>query len=601
MTGVSGAGAAGCVQCAAGSFAAANSASCTPCAAGSASTAPGATSCAVCKEGTFAAGTNNVLCSACPPGSFQDQQGQGACIPCAAGAFCIAGAIAAPAPGSCPAGYYCPGGGVAPQQCPAGTWRSATGGTLLADCTLCVAPLYSSVVGATSSATCTAFASTQLLLLRGGEGPGGSCPDGTIQAALTAACGRAAPIFLDAIDVSTYIFSPAAAPIPGVTLAANDAYKTGHMTQCADKSCLSFPAGTDPVGTPNTGATAITYTYGGFLFPGTRAIVRITAGQTVDTSTRFSATDYPGLPTAACSFDGSAFWVVGTAGAPVIGYLPFGNQPGTFQAASNAAAQALPYANAFSGCAIVGSSIAPNTAGRAMYLPRTSGAFGYIDAATDTTVNWAAPGTIAITANPTYNGGPYDARIIVANAAGNKFWIANQFASGLGIYYGTVVTAALAVVSGVTATGMALSPAEDFLYYSRQSGIFFISASCASACTSTQITQAVLPAFSEWRGVGFVNRPLQQCPAGTFSLVPPAIGGQCFPCPAGSASSVAGLIGIGCTACLAGSYSLAGATSCTQCPAGTASSVGAAASEAACVSCPLGFSSSAGAANTWWT
>lgn len=53
----------------------------------------------------------------------------------------------------CPAGQYCTGGTAAPQNCPAGTYRSSTGGKSQSECSVCEANKYSNP-GATSCTAC---------------------------------------------------------------------------------------------------------------------------------------------------------------------------------------------------------------------------------------------------------------------------------------------------------------------------------------------------------------------------------------------------------------------------------------------------------------
>jgi len=72
-------------------------------------------------------------------------------------------------------------------------------------CTQCVYPLYSTAVGAASSATCGPYVNTQLILLRTGDGVGGSCPDAASGTNLTFACARAKPVYLDTLDHTTTV------------------------------------------------------------------------------------------------------------------------------------------------------------------------------------------------------------------------------------------------------------------------------------------------------------------------------------------------------------------------------------------------------------
>ena len=510
------------------------------------------------------------------------------CVTCPAGAYCGAGTQAAPASGSCPAGWYCGGNFAPPKLCPAGTWRSALGGSLISDCTPCVAPLSSTALGATSSSTCTNFTSqgattALLLLLRVGDGV--SCPDGTSGTAMNAACGKAGPVYIDSIDMVSAAFTPAAAPIPGISIAANDYLHTGYMTQCTDQTCVSFVAGADAVGTANTGQGGnIDGSGGGYTFAGDRVVVRITGGNTVDTSTRFTSTDYPGLPMAACSYDGSAFFVVGST-APPVRYVPFGSQGGSGLQTASAAGTANP--TQYSSCVIAGSGIAPGTANRAMYLARSdlNGNYGFADYASNTAQDWTQAGTLTIAASATYNGGPYTARSVLSNAAQSFFYVMTPDGRSWGIYGGPALTGMSPIYTGQGyPTGMALSPNEQVFFFTTRTGLFSTGGPsvCQSSlnCVIKSYPSATLPPFSEFRGVGVISRLISQCPPGAVQLESPSVGRTCANCSSGTWSAANST---SCSTCAAGSFAAAaGAAACTACPSSTYSYGGA----SACTICP---------------
>lgn len=60
---------------------------------------------------------------------------------CPAGKFCPRGTATANGE-TCPAGHYCPQNSGEPIMCPAGRYRTSTGGTSLSDCAYCTAGYY---------------------------------------------------------------------------------------------------------------------------------------------------------------------------------------------------------------------------------------------------------------------------------------------------------------------------------------------------------------------------------------------------------------------------------------------------------------------------
>ena len=586
----------GCTPCAQGYIStAAGAASCTACTQGS-SSLPASTTCSACPKGSYGPSAGS-LCVPCAPGSYQGANGASTCNSCSAGSYCPQGAQDSLT--VCPAGVYCPGSFAAPQPCPSGTWRSATGGILLSDCTQCTAGTYSSTVGATSAATCTSFSTTTLYLLRVGDGPGNpmglsGCPDGVGgTVATTTTCARAAPVFLDTIDMVTTILTRASAPIPGITISANDFVWTGEMSQCTDQSCLVFMAQADAVGTLPV-AYGTGYGGGANNFPGNRVVVRVQGGGAVDTTTQFTATDFPGVAVGVCTYDGNSFWVTGT-GAQQFVYKQYGTSSGVTVVSTGT------YNGLYGGCKIAvnpSGSTAVNTAGRIMYLARTYGSFGYIDNVPTITQDWTQAGAVTVTAALSYyNGGPYSTTTVVVNRANTLVYCSTNYFYSYGIYGGTYAVmqggAAPVIASGIFATGLAFSPDETRLYITQKAGLYYVLTSCTTGCVLTQLTTATLPVWSEFRGVGVINQPPTSCGTGTYQLVPPNIGGTCFPCPAGYASNTPGAAS--CTQCPPGSYSNGGQSSCTPCPAGTASNVAGATSVAACANCPILYYSNAGA------
>ena len=110
--------------------------SCGSCAAGTYNTGTGSSSCTTCPAGYYCTGGSNK--TVCPAGTYRTTTGGTALSSCT----------------TCPAGSYCTGG-TNKTACPAGTYRSSTGGTALSSCTACSAGTSSSA-GATSCSTCAA-------------------------------------------------------------------------------------------------------------------------------------------------------------------------------------------------------------------------------------------------------------------------------------------------------------------------------------------------------------------------------------------------------------------------------------------------------------
>ena len=115
--------------------------------------------------------------------------------------------------------------------------------------------------------------------------------------------------------------------------------------------------------------------------------MRITADQTVSTSTQIAPADYNGVLKGVCSFDGTGYWLAGNASNTCVGYVAQGSAAGSgnFQ---NAAHDAFcsNYNGLYTGCTAVGSGAAAT-----LLFTRTLASYGLID-----------------TPNPTPYGSPCD-------------------------------------------------------------------------------------------------------------------------------------------------------------------------------------------------
>ena len=176
----SAAGASSCTNCSAGYYSAAGASICTGCPAGKYSAA-GASSCTTCTAGYYCPGSSDrVACAAGKKNASTGSTAASACTNCSAGYYSAAGASSctgcpagkysaagASTCTTCTAGYYCPGSSNR-VACPAGTYRTSTGGTSLSSCATCPAGSYctggsniascpsgkTSNAGATSSGSC---------------------------------------------------------------------------------------------------------------------------------------------------------------------------------------------------------------------------------------------------------------------------------------------------------------------------------------------------------------------------------------------------------------------------------------------------------------
>ena len=112
-----------------------------------------------CPAGTYSAQqglANEYECEDCPGGYYCSGGGGAPDGPCQAGYFCIGKAsVANPtdtATGNiCPQGHYCPAGTYEPTKCPKGTVNDDTGDGAVSDCEPCATGFYCPYLGATTT------------------------------------------------------------------------------------------------------------------------------------------------------------------------------------------------------------------------------------------------------------------------------------------------------------------------------------------------------------------------------------------------------------------------------------------------------------------
>ena len=314
------------------------------------------------------------------------------------------------------------GGAWAQAPCPAGP-SSATG---LAPCTACPAGTFSNAVGAVSPCppVPNLYAQSTLMLLRVGDGV--ACPNA---ASFPSTCTSATSVYLDTFDTTYNVYTPASAPIPGITMAGNDYAYSGQLTQCADGSCLTFGAQDDAVGTASPGAFG--YGPAGRTLPGNRVVVRVTQNKAIDTSTRIPASAYPVPISGVCAASStSGYWITSMATtfpAPgiTVGYVAHGS---TTSLASVGTPIGATNAGLSTGCFIASSP-------RRMYLTRNYNTYGYIDTTTNLSDDWTTTVTTSFT---TASSNIYSQRSILVNRAQTRIWgLASSYTSSYGIYSNT--------------------------------------------------------------------------------------------------------------------------------------------------------------------
>ena len=563
------------IACAAGSYGnvGVTASICTLCSAGTYSTSVGLPSCTPCPAGTYAASTGSSAlsqCLACAAGSYATA-GSAACTLCASGSFASSTGSASCA--VCGANTYAlAAGSTACTPCPTSSVSSAgastctclqtfasnalTGGSLK-----CTCPNNYALV---SSTTCTPPIATQsftqgnLIVLRVGDG----------SAALSSSL---AAQFLDEYQPLSGILVQS---VPLGLAASGTDRGVASIARSATGRYLSI-AGVGGVG-PGLASTVTAPFFGPFS---TLNVARVDVTGAVDISTTVSAAG--GVIRAACSTDGSGYYLVGNA-TQGIQYLAHG---------STAAVAPTSLYSATSD--FVGCSVAPLTAGPSLLLLRSNAAGAFV-----AQLAGSPPSTTAALTLTQLNGGlnlaafstgsySYFPTQVAAMQSGTTIFV-SDLQSGTappnpGIWVSTNGGANFTIfATSYVATGLALSANEATLYFVAPGGIYSALTSCAVPCrTITTIALLSTASNMAWRGLA-----LAPCAAGTSGF-------SCTTCPIGTFTTVGGMAT--CAACPAGQTTAAmGSSSCT-CGANY-TSMGTSGANLTCTACPAGSSSMPGAA-----
>ena len=160
---------AGWDACPAGTYSPENKNECIKCPEGTYGDIEGLASCKKCPAGTYQGEKGQTKCNTCTAGTYNTTEGNTTCKICEEGKYCTGGTNNTTCPAgryrtatggakledcaTCPAGKYCTGG-TNNTNCPAGTYRSATGGKKLSDCSSCPANTYNPNIGQIACTNC---------------------------------------------------------------------------------------------------------------------------------------------------------------------------------------------------------------------------------------------------------------------------------------------------------------------------------------------------------------------------------------------------------------------------------------------------------------
>ena len=339
---------------------------------------------------------------------------------------------------------------------------------------------------------------------------------------------------------------------------------------------------------------------------------------------------------AACSMDGSGYWVVGDP-APVR-YVPHGGTQ------AGVVVYTVPASKNFNGCQLMAVNVTSGLP-KAMYFAVSISGYVYVYSAPNPAENWATSITMPTT-TVYISGSPYYGKQVISNRARTRFFVNEPYNCGsacTAIWYcdglpgacGQVTATgfyAMWSIDAIITGGIALSPDDTRLFYTTAQQIWWIPAIGPYPPAAPVAVGPELPVpQGQFRGISWAPAgsscgigiaglccspgapgyyctggvlPLLPCPAGQYSA-----GGvsSCTLCPLGVTSagprsasvsactvcapnffgvvtSPGTMAAAGCTACPPGSFSAAGAASCTVCAAGFYL----ADDRSGCVACPVG-------------
>ena len=294
---------------------------------------------------------------------------------------------------------------------------------------------------------------------------------------------------------------------------------------------------------------------------------------------------YGKVAKAACSMDGSGYWVVGDP-APVRYVAHGGSQAGVVVNAGFAANGAN-----INGCQLMADNATSGLA-KAMYLEGTMASYGYVFSATNPAQDWTTTLTLPATSAWRYfNGNPYYGKQVISNRARTRFFVNEPYFCNYAVCTtiwmcdsGSVAGACGAPTANnlynmwsadnIITGGIALSPDDTKLFYTTAKQVWWISAVGALAGPATPVG-APLAGAAQYRGISWAP-VTPTCGAGNGGMccTPGMPGYYCaggvlplLPCAAGTVSLLGGGGTGSCTACAAGSYSLS-LRACAACSPG---------------------------------
>ena len=372
--------------------------------------------------------------------------------------------------------------------------------------------------------------------------------------------------------------------VPNTTMPGNDNDNkfVGALVLCGDMSCVSY------VGQSSTAAGIAA---GDVVIHRHKNVDLTLALGDTNTTIPGAAWGGPGqIAKAACSMDGTGYWVVGQP-SPVR-YVPHGGtqngvvvNAGFTTAGGNLNGCQLMAANASSGLT------------KAMYLEGSSQYYGYVFSASTPTQDWTASLTLPAQSEWKYiNGNSYYGKQVISNRARTRFFLNEPYKCGYSICTGIWKCDGAAGVCGspsgpdtysfwsqdyLVTGGIALSPDDAKLFYTTAQQIWWVSALGASAGPPTAVGPALSTSQGQYRGISWapitptcgLGSPGTCCSPGMPGVYCAGGALPLLPCPPGSSSTGGGTA---CAFCAAGTYASKQASRlCSPCAAGVHCSGGA--------------------------